>query len=131
MSIAELFFHDANIAWLIADLNKDRLKETWISGKRIVELRARQLIELPIVDDISEFYRSRADYARPANIITIVEQSSIDDELLNRKLGKIVGFAGCQLQGYSGLTNKPVSIHHSDIMRMPFVPSFLNTQAKR
>ncbi len=89
ISIAEAFFYDRNVAWLIADLNQAMLKQTWMDGKRIVELKSRQQIELPVWDDIDKFYSSKPDYARPENLITIVEQSAIDSELLNSTLGRL------------------------------------------
>lgn len=90
VSIAEAFFHDPNIAWLIADLNKNRVKESWIDGKRIIEIRTRQQIDLPVWDDINEFYRDKSATACPNNVITIVEQSSVDRELITRRLKKII-----------------------------------------
>ncbi len=90
ISIAEAFFYDRNVAWLIADLNQSTLKETWMDGKRIIELKSRQQIELPVWDDIDKFYSSRPKYARPENLITIVDQSTIDSELLNSTLRKLL-----------------------------------------
>ncbi len=90
ISIAEAFFYDRNVAWLIADLNQSTLKETWMDGKRIIELKSRQQIELPVWDDIDKFYSSRPENARPENLITIVDQTTIDKELLNSTLRKLL-----------------------------------------
>src|SRR5262249_17399723 len=36
VSIAEAFFNDANLAWLIADLNRERTSESRANGRRVV-----------------------------------------------------------------------------------------------
>jgi hypothetical protein len=89
VSIAETFFHDPNVAWLIADLNADQLKETWMDGKRIVELKTRQQLELPVWQEISDFLATRKAEATPNNLVTIVMQSAVDKELLRSNLGTI------------------------------------------
>ncbi|CAN5652390.1 hypothetical protein BH10CYA1_BH10CYA1_15090 [soil metagenome] len=90
VSIAEAFFYDRNVAWLIADLNKAILKETWMDDKRIVELKSRQQIELPLKEDIEQFYKTKSDHACPENLVTIVEETAMDSELLNSCLGKLL-----------------------------------------
>ncbi|MBS1956529.1 MAG: hypothetical protein JST89_20240 [Cyanobacteria bacterium SZAS-4] len=90
VSIAEAFFYDKNIAWLIADINQALLKETWMDDKRIVELKSRQQIELPLKEDIERFYSSRPEHARAENLITIVEETAVDLELLNNSLGDLL-----------------------------------------
>ena len=81
VSIAEACFDDANVAWLIADLNIDKLSESWIDGKRVVEVRSRQKLELPVQDDIAEFYATRPRAATAENLVTIVNESSLDGDL--------------------------------------------------
>lgn len=90
VSIAEAFFYDRNVAWLIADINKKVIKESWVDGKRIVELKTRQQIELPLRSDIEQFYRLRTDNARVENLVTIVDQAAVDSELLSSSLGKLL-----------------------------------------
>jgi hypothetical protein len=90
VSLAEAFFYDRNVAWLIADLNKGVIKESWLDGKRIVELKSRQQIELPLREDIERFYRQRADHALAENLITIVEQAGVDSQLLSNSLAKLL-----------------------------------------
>lgn len=89
-SIAEAFFYDRNVAWLIADINHAILKETWMDGKRIVELKSRQQIELPLKEDIERFYAGRPEHARAENLVTIVEETSVNAELLNNSLGGLL-----------------------------------------
>jgi hypothetical protein len=93
VTIAEAFFHDANLAWLIADLNRDRIKESWIDGKRVVELRNRQGLDLPVWEDIAEFYSRRDVAAAPENIVTIVEECQVTRELVQSTLAPVLGRA--------------------------------------
>ena len=88
--LAEELYHDESIAWLIADLNAGRIKDTIIDGRRVVELASRQQIELPIWEDIVEFRRNRPANAVTYSLITVVTESWIDRELLNSTL-KFVG----------------------------------------
>lgn len=90
ISIAEAFFYDQNLAWLIADLNQKIIKESFLDGKRIVEVKSRQQIELPLREDIDRFYKTKSDHERGENIVTIVEDTVIDSELLNSSLMKLV-----------------------------------------
>jgi hypothetical protein len=90
VSIAEAFFYDRNVAWLIADLNQSIVKETWMDGKRIIEIKSRQQIELPLWTDIEIFYKNKPSHARPEDLITIVQQTAIDAELLNDSLRKLL-----------------------------------------
>ncbi len=91
VTLAEAYFHDPNLAWLIADLNRDHISETWIDGKRVVELKSRQQISLPVWDDIVEFYNNRPRDSQPENLVTIVQQTQVDLELLNSRLGVAMG----------------------------------------
>jgi hypothetical protein len=100
VGLAEAYFHDPNLGWLIADLNAENIKQSWIDGKRVVELRSRQQLELPVWQDIEEFYESRRDDAVPENLITIVEQSQVNLELLNSSLSVAMG---------GGATDGPVT----------------------
>lgn len=108
ISIAEAFFHDPNLAWLIADLNFQNIKESWIDGKRVVELRSRQQIELPVWADIEEFYRSRSSDAKPDNLVTIVEETQIDRELLSNALGTAMGVNSPSLSSFAHPVSDPV-----------------------
>ncbi len=81
VSIAQAFFDDADIAWLIADLNIEKLIESYIDGKRVIEVRSRQKLELPVPDDIVEFYASRPRGASADNLITIVNENQLDTDV--------------------------------------------------
>jgi len=91
--IAEELFHDPGVAWLIADLNKGASREYWIDGKRIVRLKHRQQIILPIWSDIVEFDKVRPEISRSARIVTIVEETRIDIDLIEATLAGVMGGA--------------------------------------
>ncbi len=92
VSIAErdLLNKDGNLGWLIADINLNRIKETYIDGKRIVEVRSRQTIDIPTADEIIVFMRHRKDEYKAENLVTIVVETQLDRELLNERLGVFV-----------------------------------------
>lgn len=90
-SIAEAFYHDANLGWLIADLNLTWSKETWVDGKRIVEFKNRQQVILPLWEDVMCFYSRRPSNADPENLVTVVVETAIDRELLDSELSTVIG----------------------------------------
>ncbi|MBI4533652.1 MAG: hypothetical protein HY711_06860, partial [Candidatus Melainabacteria bacterium] len=89
----EELFHDANLAWLIADLNQQSIKETWEGNKRVIELRTRQQLELPVWQDIVEFYQSRPANSSPESLVTVVTNTRLDQELIDSTLGAVIGCA--------------------------------------
>jgi hypothetical protein len=91
VSLAEELFHDANIGWLIADLNADRIKQSWVEGKRVVEIANRQELVVPVWQDIVDFYQNRTTSAVPENLVTIVTATQVDRELLDSALGVVMG----------------------------------------
>ncbi len=93
VSIAESLVelrHDSRYAWLIADINLPRLKETYVDGKRVVEVRSRQEIEIPGEFDVEAFDLHRKDEYSPENLVTVVLESQIDRELLDEHFGVFV-----------------------------------------
>src|SRR6185369_4332105 len=90
VTLAEQLFHDANLGWLIADLNCDHGREYWMDGKRIIELRSRQKLVLPVWQDILSFYSQRPPHSRPENLITVVVQTEIDRHALQGFLGRVI-----------------------------------------
>jgi hypothetical protein len=91
VSIAEAFFHDPQVAWLIADLNSHNTRESFVDGKRVVELKSRQLLELPVWQDLEKFAAAKPAHADWQNLVTIVERSEIDREALQTALGGALG----------------------------------------
>lgn len=94
-SIAEDHFHDPNIAWLIADLNKAVSKEYWLDEagkrKRIVEFDSRQTLTLPVWQDIVDFYNTVSIDANLDDLITIVKETQLDRQIVNDALGAVIG----------------------------------------
>lgn len=92
VKLAEHLFHEAEIGWLIADLNVGQIRETHVDGKRIVELQTRQRIELPVWQDIIEFHKSMVRLqVNPANLITVVNEAAFDSELVHTTLAAAMG----------------------------------------
>jgi hypothetical protein len=83
VSVAEHYYQDGNVGWLIADVNLTNVKETKTDGKRIIEVQSRQLLELPNWDEVTEFYKRRRAEYDPENLITIVTENQLDRELLD------------------------------------------------
>ncbi len=90
VSIAEQLFNDAGIAWLILQLNED-LKPAVIEGKTVVQLRSRQEIVIPVYQDIIDFQKTRTKEMCGSNLITVVEQTQIDRELVDMAIAPMLG----------------------------------------
>lgn len=96
-SIAEEYYKNPAVAWLIADINLPNVKETTIDGKRIIELKTRQDIELPDPREVKEFLtRLRRDFD-VERLVTFVSESTVDLELLNNFLGTVTGAGESEL----------------------------------
>lgn len=90
-SIAEDYFGDSDVAWLIADINAGLINQHFEDGRRIIELNSRAEIELPLPSEITEFFSRKQKNQNGESIITIIKESEIDSELLNSFLGNVVG----------------------------------------
>lgn len=91
VKLAQHLFHDGRLGFLIADLNATQIKECVIDGKRVVELKERQKIELPVWQDILEFRKTAIDSLREEDLITIVTENAIDAELIQATLAPVMG----------------------------------------
>ncbi|MBX9721270.1 MAG: hypothetical protein K2X81_07750, partial [Candidatus Obscuribacterales bacterium] len=91
VEIAERIYHDSDVAWLIADINAGRITEHSDDGKRIIEIRSRQEIELPLHSEVQEYLLHRKKDATADRLVTIVAVSEIDRELLDSFLNTVVG----------------------------------------
>ena len=92
-SIAEAMYQNPDVAWLIADLNATNLKEDIIDGRRVVELKTRQLLELPEPEEVTQFLTNLRKDFQIEQLITVVSETTIDRELLNSFLGTVTGGA--------------------------------------
>ena len=90
VSIAERHYHDEMLAWLIADLNLNKMRERWSGKRRVLEIQNGQMLELPVWEDIVEFYQHRPKDAKPENLETIVLTRSIDRDHLASALASVV-----------------------------------------
>ncbi|MBY0551835.1 MAG: hypothetical protein K2W95_31415 [Candidatus Obscuribacterales bacterium] len=91
VSIAENQYSDPNIAWLIAELNREQSDVHWIDGKCIVEFNSRQQLTLPVWQDVEVFYSSRPGPGDPENLITIVKTTKLDRDVVENALSKVMG----------------------------------------
>ncbi|MBX9686344.1 MAG: hypothetical protein K2X27_06550 [Candidatus Obscuribacterales bacterium] len=90
-SIAESLYQNQAVAWLIADMNAANIKEAWIDGKRVVELKSRQQLELPQAEEVSAFMSKLKKDFEIDKLVSIVTESTVDRELLNNFLGSVSG----------------------------------------
>jgi hypothetical protein len=91
ISIAEELYHNSAVAWLIADLNRTNIKDEWIEGKRVVELKSRQILELPEGQEVAMFMARLPRDFEASKLITVLSDSTVDRELLDSYLGTISG----------------------------------------
>ncbi len=81
-SIAEFYFGDANVGWLIAELNMGCTKQTFADGKLIVEIFENTQLQLPVWNELRKFYAEPV--ARPAKglvtiiVCTLTERPALD-----------------------------------------------------
>lgn len=90
--LADHLFHDARLGWLIADLNRGNTSEMFDGQKRIVELRVRQKIELPVWQDIVDFHKLRIEF-HTKDLVTVVTETAIDQELMQLTLAPVICIA--------------------------------------
>ncbi|MBX9689357.1 MAG: hypothetical protein K2X27_21790, partial [Candidatus Obscuribacterales bacterium] len=94
VSIAENKFHDAGIAYLIVDLNPSKIIEHEIDGRRVVEIRSGQKLDLPNSEEIRDFYLKRDSKAtEPDNLVTIVLENQLHKEHIEEHLKGLLGQA--------------------------------------
>lgn len=92
VSIAEALYGDGLVGYLLADLNRDRTVQYEKNGRRYVETRAREVLKLPLADDLSCFSKVDQD-GRPLlaqNLVTVVQESVVDREVVEELLRPVV-----------------------------------------
>lgn len=90
VALAETHFRDAVLAWLIVDLNKMKVTETWKGAAKVVAIGNGETIELPVWEDIVEFYQSKPKHAKPDNLLTVVLKRNLDRELIEAALAAVI-----------------------------------------
>jgi len=98
LSIADDLYQNQAVAWLIADLNTHNVKEERIDGKRVIELKSRQLLELPEAEEVTQFLAQLRRDFDAEQLITVVSESTVDRELINTFLGTVTGSTAEQSQ---------------------------------
>jgi hypothetical protein len=98
-SLAEMHFRDAVLAWLIVDLNSMKVTETWKGSTKVVAIKNGETIELPVWEDIVEFYQSKPKTAKSDNLLTVVLKRNVDREMIEEALASVI------VPGTSGLNN--------------------------
>ena len=88
--IANTLYHDPNIGWLIADLNKHRISERTDGNLRVVSITALQILDMPNEEEVSKFKNTRSSECCAENLITIVLQNTIDKNKLEETLAPVV-----------------------------------------
>jgi hypothetical protein len=89
--MAEALFNDSRYGHLIADLNSKTIDDSYVQKTRIVRLTTRQRLSLPVYQDISQFDAIRLGEIGDMPLMTIVESTAIDKELLNEGLSPMLG----------------------------------------
>ncbi len=102
LSIAEDIYNNRHAAWLIADMNAANTKEAWIDGRRVVELQARQILELPEAEELIQFTAKQRRDFDPEKLVTVVTQNVVDRELLQAFLGTVSGQADSEASNVKG-----------------------------
>lgn len=90
VALAETHFRDAVLAWLIVDLNQAKVTETWKGAAKVVAISNGETIELPVWEDIVEFYQSKPKHAKPDNLLTVVLKRNLDRELIEAALAAVI-----------------------------------------
>jgi hypothetical protein len=123
-SIAERYYDDARVAWLIADLNSPASVEHTVEGKRVVELKERQPLELPEAAEVSEFLSGLSkDFDIDSCLITVINEAAVSAEILMLLFGHLI--AGCASNGVSLKENNAENLH----MQLP-VLTILGSEAR-
>jgi hypothetical protein len=92
LDIAQVLFHDSRLGHLIADLNVDSTAQSYEQNARIVRLLTRQRLALPVYQDILQ-YSEKLSAIGDMPLITIVETTEVDRELLFEGLAPLIGLA--------------------------------------
>lgn len=88
-SIAERFYDRRDAAGLIVNLNALSITEQSIDGRTIIELRVRQILELPEAEEVSNYLATLSKNYNVEKLVTIVKENNVDVELLRDFLGKV------------------------------------------
>ncbi len=88
--VASSFFQNADLGWLIADINSHRIDQRWEEKTRVVSVSAQQVLDLPLSNEIEQFLKNKTKDMCSKNLITVVLQNSCSKEKLEEKLAPVV-----------------------------------------
>ncbi len=79
-NLAQAVWQDAEVAWLLSEVNK--LSREWQGNECSITLAERQVIELPLPEEVVDFYRSGESMLHKQHkLTTIVTRCKLDEEL--------------------------------------------------
>lgn len=90
VSIAESLFRDRKIGFLIAEINRDRTNQYIIEDRTIVEASAKDVMKLPLKEDITEFESRDNRNLDPDKLVTIVSEKAVNKRLIDKVLKPVV-----------------------------------------
>jgi hypothetical protein len=80
VDLAQAIWQDSEVAWLLAEVNK--LTQEWQGSECSITLVERQVIELPLAEEVVDFYRSGLSTLHKHHILTtIVTRCTLDEGL--------------------------------------------------
>lgn len=79
--LAEQYFGDERLGWLILELNAGKLRPQWNGDTCLTEATERLRIELPVSQDIQDFRSNSISRYAGKRLLTYVRESGIDREL--------------------------------------------------
>ncbi len=116
-SIAEKYFSDCRVAWLIADLNKWQTDEHYLDQKRVIELKARQIIELPEHSEVNTFlFNLERGFDIDQKLLSFTSDTMVNLEVLKALLGPLMdGGRGARNSTVNRIQELPeLTIHGAD-----------------
>jgi hypothetical protein len=90
-SIAQEYFQDVTVAWLILEINVGRVRQYVDESCVVVELSAGQELDVPSALDLKEFYQSLDTYPLDSQLVTIVTAKDGDRECLEQVFADVLG----------------------------------------
>ena len=92
VSIAAALYGDGLVGYLLADLNRDRTVQYEKDGRRYVETRAREVLKLPLAEDLNQFSKvdREGQTLRVENLVTVVQESVVDREVVDELLRPVM-----------------------------------------
>lgn len=91
LSIAEKRYGDEKLGWLIANLNANKIKETILENRRVVEIMVGEKLVLPTAKEIRQFHENKAYNVPATHLVTILIERSFDRAFIDEQLSIVFG----------------------------------------